>query len=76
MVVTIGNDHRSFADDETHTNGIEPVAPVERVGLHRDHLVDQGRVAEHDDSEPGDADLADRSVGGIEAVEGGSDVVE
>ncbi len=76
VVGAVGHDHRSFTDDEANTDDVELVAPSEGVGLHREDLVRQCRVADDDDSHSGYPQLADRPIGGVEFVEGRSEMVE
>ncbi len=70
MVGTVGHDHRSFPDHEANTDHVELVTPSEGVGLHREDLVGQSRVADDDDSNSGQSQLTDRPVAGVEFVEG------
>ena len=76
MVGAIGHDHRSFADDEADADHVELVLPTELVGLRRGHLLNQCGVADDDDPDTRNPDLAVRPELRVQLVESSGEIAE
>ena len=50
VIVSVGHDHRAFADDESDPDHVELVTPTKRFGGHQEHLVEEAWIADHNDS--------------------------